>query len=80
MRNRRIPSWLRLFIWVVYLGNDGLATHALATLFSRHKKLGSMTPHEGGSALQLGGQYIIITAYNIEDNELWRRNILTALS
>jgi hypothetical protein len=29
--------------------------------------------------MHLGGQ-VFITAYNIEDNELWTRHIVTALS
>ncbi|BAT03831.1 Os08g0149800, partial [Oryza sativa Japonica Group] len=77
----------RFFIWLSYLASDALAVYALATLFNRKKKL----QHDNNGShdlevvwapillMHLGGQ-MFITAYNIEDNELWRRHILTALS
>lgn len=85
-RKSRIPAWYRLFIWLSYLGSDALAVYALATLFNRQKKV----HYSNGShdlevvwapilLIHLGGQ-IFITAYNMEDNELWRRHVLTAVS
>uniref|UniRef100_A0A0E0LR71 DUF4220 domain-containing protein n=1 Tax=Oryza punctata TaxID=4537 RepID=A0A0E0LR71_ORYPU len=87
-RMSRIPPWYKIFIWLSYLASDALAIYALAALFNRQKKV----QHDNGShdhdlevvwapilLMHLGGQ-IFITAYNIEDNELWRRHILTALS
>uniref|UniRef100_A0A0D9X4C7 DUF4220 domain-containing protein n=1 Tax=Leersia perrieri TaxID=77586 RepID=A0A0D9X4C7_9ORYZ len=85
-RKSRIPPWYRFFIWLFYLGSDALAIYALATLFNRRKKL----PYGNGSRdlevlwapillMHLGGQ-MFITAYNIEDNELWKRHILTTVS
>ncbi|KAG8100156.1 hypothetical protein GUJ93_ZPchr0013g37793 [Zizania palustris] len=83
-----IRTYLRPIIWLAYLGSDALAIYALATLFNRHKQ-----PDVGHAdksnvlevvwapvlLIHLGGQDVI-TAYNIEDNELWTRHVLTALS
>uniref|UniRef100_A0A0D9X4C1 DUF4220 domain-containing protein n=1 Tax=Leersia perrieri TaxID=77586 RepID=A0A0D9X4C1_9ORYZ len=85
-RKFHIPPWYRLFIWLSYLGSDALAIYALATLFSRQKKV----HYNNGSRdlevvwapillIHLGGQ-MFITAYNMEDNELWKRHIVTAVS
>jgi len=83
LRKCCIPSWFRFLIWLAFLGGDAVAIYALATLFNRYRA------HRDSAALQilwapvllihLGGQRGI-TAYNIEDNELWRRHVLTALS
>ncbi|XP_020183968.1 uncharacterized protein [Aegilops tauschii subsp. strangulata] len=88
LRKLALPSWFRSLIWLTYLGSDALAIYALATLFSRQRK------QDYGSAnsdsilevvwapvllVHLGGQDGI-TAYNIEDNELWTRHVLTAVS
>nr|CAB3454230.1 unnamed protein product [Digitaria exilis] len=78
LRKYAIWSWVRLLIWVAYLGCD-----ALATLFNRHRE-------QGGTSLlvllwapillmHIGG-HGDITAYNIEDNELWMRLVVTAWS
>lgn len=72
-----IPSWLRLCIWLPYLGSDALAIYALATLFNRHKA----PPDDGASASVLETLWapvllahlrgaVSISAYNMEDNEL----------
>ncbi|KAM0831815.1 hypothetical protein ACQ4PT_065296 [Festuca glaucescens] len=85
-RKFSVSSWFRFAIWLSYLGSDALAIYALATLFNRREKL----PSSNGSRdlevlwapfllMHLGGQ-IFISAYNIEDNELWTRHIVTALS
>ncbi|KAM0822713.1 hypothetical protein ACQ4PT_071336 [Festuca glaucescens] len=85
-RKFSVPSWFRFAIWLSYLGSDALAIYALATLFNRREK----QPSSNGSRdlevlwapfllMHLGGQ-IFISAYNIEDNELWTRHIVTALS
>ncbi|KAL6844565.1 hypothetical protein ACP4OV_025224 [Aristida adscensionis] len=84
-RRRAIPGWFRSTIWLAYLGSDALAIYALAALFNRHKN-----QDRGSSSIlevvwtpilliHLGGQDTI-TAYNIEDNELWRRHIFTSVS
>ncbi|RLM84741.1 hypothetical protein C2845_PM04G23940 [Panicum miliaceum] len=86
VRNLRIPM-SRLCIWLAYLGADALAIYALATLFNRHKQ----PPGAGMSSsvlevvwapvllIHLGGQHTF-TAFSIEDNELWRRHIVTVVS
>ena len=38
VRRCALPSWLRLFMWLAYLGGDALAIYALATLFNRHAR------------------------------------------
>ncbi|TVU01871.1 hypothetical protein EJB05_52659, partial [Eragrostis curvula] len=77
---------LRFFIWLAYLGSDAVAIYALATLFNRHKKPGAEGVSRGLEVfwapvllLHLAGQDSI-TAYNIEDNELWSRHVLTVIS
>uniref|UniRef100_A0ACD5WM93 Uncharacterized protein n=1 Tax=Avena sativa TaxID=4498 RepID=A0ACD5WM93_AVESA len=95
---RKLPvrSWFGPVIWLAYLGSDAIAIYALATLFSRQRKLqvdgiqqGSINANANGNSIlevfwapilliHLGGQDGI-TAYNIEDNELWTRHILTAV-
>ncbi|TVU39121.1 hypothetical protein EJB05_12526, partial [Eragrostis curvula] len=84
-RSCAIPGWFRSLIWLAYLGSDALAIYGLATLFNRHKN------HDRGDSrvlevvwapvflMHLGGQDAI-TAYNIEDNEIWRRYVLTSVS
>ncbi|TVU24921.1 hypothetical protein EJB05_27387, partial [Eragrostis curvula] len=89
LRKHRIPAWFRFLTWLAYLGSDATAIYALATLFNRHTRQEWVSRHHSSIALEalwapillmhLGGQ-IGITAYNIEDNELWRRHVLTALS
>ncbi|XBH53530.1 hypothetical protein VPH35_076007 [Triticum aestivum] len=88
MRKLPIPSWFRFMIWLAYLGSDALAIYALATLFGRQSRQGC-NYRKGNSILEvvwapvllthLGGQDLI-TAYNIEDNELWKRHVVTAIS
>ncbi|XP_034569729.2 uncharacterized protein [Setaria viridis] len=91
LRKYNIPSWLRFFTWLAYIGGDAIAIYALATLFNRHKEgcAPQIAKDKSSSRIEvvwapillmhLGGQDGI-TAYNIEDNELWRRHVLTALS
>jgi len=94
-RKKPIRPMYRLLIWLAYLGADALAIYALATLFNRQRKAqqepvscsrGDVNESRDLEVLwapilliHLGGP-INISAYNIEDNELWRRHILTAVS
>ncbi|TKW19250.1 hypothetical protein SEVIR_4G008500v4 [Setaria viridis] len=87
MRKYTVPRWFRTFIWLAYIGSDALAIYALATLFNRHAR--GSSSNGGSRALEvlwapvllihLGGQEEI-TAYNIEDNELWTRHTVTVVS
>ncbi|CAO2186931.1 unnamed protein product [Urochloa humidicola] len=87
-RKSHIRPLSRFLIWLSYLGSDALAIYALATLFNRQSKVQKSSAHASRDLevlwtpillMHLGGQ-ATITAYNIEDNELWRRHIVTAVS
>ncbi|CAM0150386.1 unnamed protein product [Urochloa decumbens] len=81
LRKCCIPSWVRFIIWLAYLGSDAIALYALATLFNYPKNtpLGVKVLWAPILLVHLGGQDCM-TAYNIEDNELWKRHVLTAIS
>jgi hypothetical protein len=84
---RRNPNlrMLRVLVWIAYIGGDAVAIYALATLFNRQKQ----TWDGESSALEviwapvllihLGGQ-ATISAYSLEDNELWKRHTITLVS
>jgi hypothetical protein len=78
---------LRVVIWIAYIGSDALAIFALATLFNRHKQQ-TVTATTGRALevmwvpiilIHLGG-HPTISAYSLEDNELWKRHVLTFVS
>lgn len=84
VRRLVVPGWIRFIMWLVYLAADAVAIYALATLFNRHKD-----GDRGGSILEVIWAPVLlmhlgglegITAYNIEDNELWSRHLVTAVS
>ncbi|KAG2630753.1 hypothetical protein PVAP13_3KG544733 [Panicum virgatum] len=87
VRTWYILRWLRVVVWISYIGGDALAVYALATLFNRQKQ--QTTVDGGGNALEviwapvllihLGGGRSI-TAYSLEDNELWKRHTITLVS
>ncbi|CAL4995565.1 unnamed protein product [Urochloa decumbens] len=93
MRKYTIPLFFRTCIWLAYVSSDALAIYALATLFNRHAKATTSSSCDGiaskGSILEvlwapvllihLGGQEEL-TAYTIEDNELWTRHAVTLVS
>lgn len=90
MRKYTIRTSLRILIWLAYISCDALAIYALATLFNRQTKASSPC-HTGARAsslevlwapvllIHLGGREEI-TAYNIEDNEMWTRHTVTLVS
>uniref|UniRef100_J3M6V0 DUF4220 domain-containing protein n=2 Tax=Oryza brachyantha TaxID=4533 RepID=J3M6V0_ORYBR len=91
-RRYRIPALFRACIWLAYLGSDALAIYGLATLFNRHRNRQAAAGGggRGGSSMvevmwapvfltHLGGQDSI-SAYNIEDNELWARHAVAMSS
>ncbi|CAL4989045.1 unnamed protein product [Urochloa decumbens] len=89
LRKRRIPPWLRFSIWLAYISSDAVAIYALATLLNHQKKRQWVRSASNDTALEalwapvlllhLGGRDGI-TAFSIEDNELWKRHLLTAAS
>ncbi|XBJ14023.1 hypothetical protein VPH35_006125 [Triticum aestivum] len=89
LRTAGPAPWVRFVTWLAFLGSDAMAIYALAMLFNqqRYKQLPSSAHQSHGLQvlwapilqMHLGGQ-VVIPAYNIEDNELWRRHIVTSLS
>ncbi|XP_047049365.1 uncharacterized protein LOC124654403 [Lolium rigidum] len=85
MRRAPILRRLRVLVWVAYTAGDAVAIYALATLFNRRNQ----TSDGESSALEvlwapillihLGGQ-TCISAYSLEDNELWKRHTITLVS
>ncbi|XP_071677293.1 uncharacterized protein [Lolium perenne] len=84
---RRVPLLrrLRVLVWVAYIAGGAVAIYALAALFNRRKQ----TCDGESSALEilwapvllihLGGQPLI-SAYSLEDNDLWKRHTITLVS
>ncbi|XP_002449864.1 uncharacterized protein LOC8079106 [Sorghum bicolor] len=87
---RKSPSLgkLRFLVWLAYVGGDALAIYSLATLFNRQRQR-TACGSRGSSDLEviwapvllihLGGQPTM-TAYSLEDNELWKRHAMTLVS
>ncbi|XP_034680012.1 uncharacterized protein LOC117910064 [Vitis riparia] len=83
-RKYRVTPWFRILIWSAYLSADWVATVSLGTLSnsqgdSEGKLLDPnytlMAFWASFLLLQLGGPDTI-TAYSLEDNELWLRHLL----
>ncbi|WVZ50359.1 hypothetical protein U9M48_001618 [Paspalum notatum var. saurae] len=81
---------LRPLVWLAYVSGDALAIYALATLFNRQRQRSAAACGSRGSndlevlwapvlLIHLGGQPTI-TAYSLEDNELWLRHAMTLVS
>jgi hypothetical protein len=93
MRKYTVPHALRTCIWLAYISSDALAIYALATLFNRHARTIPASNCAPGKEqlrmlevlwapvllIHLGGQEEL-TAYEIEDNELWMRHTMTLVS
>ncbi|KAM3194768.1 hypothetical protein ACQJBY_071052 [Aegilops geniculata] len=95
MRKYTVRRSFRLCIWLAYISSDAVAIYALATLFNRHARASSSSGGCDGIAhnkakilevlwapvllIHLGGQEEL-TAYTIEDNELWTRHTVTLVS
>ncbi|KAF6990104.1 hypothetical protein CFC21_007350 [Triticum aestivum] len=88
LRKRIVASWLHFLLWLAYLLADSIAIYTLGSL-SRSQKLCHHTDGEDGLhllllwapflILHLGGQDTI-TAFAIEDNELWLRHLLSLVT
>ncbi|KAL6653584.1 hypothetical protein ACP70R_008508 [Stipagrostis hirtigluma subsp. patula] len=86
LRKRKSDWWLRLLLWLAYLLADYTAIYALGHLSQKQK-----LPDGNGEELHLivfwapflilhlGGQDTV-TAFAVEDNELWLRHFLSLLS
>lgn len=86
LRRRRIPPLVRFFTWVSFVGGDAVVLYALGVLSWKLYQCNSAhSCHDlevfwaPALLMHLGGQ-MCITAYNLEDNELWTRQILFLLS
>lgn len=85
LRQRSTNSALRILVWLAYLVADFIAVYALGQL-SRQKTDASEAgqPHKFAFfwtpflLIHLGGQDTI-TAFSVEDNELWLRHLLNLL-
>ncbi|XP_039162789.1 uncharacterized protein LOC120290558 [Eucalyptus grandis] len=89
IRKRCSNKWFMMLIWLAYLGADLVANYAFG-LISRAQFIGSTSDSEADAygdilafwapflLLHLGGPDTI-TAFALEDNELWRRHLLNLL-
>uniref|UniRef100_J3KWP1 DUF4220 domain-containing protein n=1 Tax=Oryza brachyantha TaxID=4533 RepID=J3KWP1_ORYBR len=84
LRRRNINPLLRVLVWLAYVGADLVAAYALG-LFSHYEEKYILGKHSFEDTLpllwvtfllvHLGGQDSI-TAFSIEDNNLWLRHLL----
>ncbi|CAL4899254.1 unnamed protein product [Urochloa decumbens] len=93
VRKYTVRPCFRVCIWLAYISSDALAIYALATLFNRHARATSSSCEGFANnkarilevlwapvlLIHLGGQEEL-TAYTIEDNELWTRHTVTLVS
>ncbi|KAJ1266384.1 hypothetical protein BS78_08G147100 [Paspalum vaginatum] len=86
IRRLYILRRMRVVVWIAYMGGDALAIYALATLFNRQKQHQTTTTTNALQVIwapvlliHLGGHWNI-SAYSLEDNELWRRHVVTLVS
>ncbi|KAF8032258.1 hypothetical protein BT93_D1248 [Corymbia citriodora subsp. variegata] len=92
-RRKYLPhAWITVVTWLAYLSADSVAIYALGMISSMIREikagesLSKMDPHTELSTfwapfllLHLGGPDTI-SAYAIEDNELWLRHLLTLVN
>jgi hypothetical protein len=81
LRRRNIPTVVRVILWLSYLLADSMAVYILGHMSIRYK----LGEHQEFMAfwasfllVHLGGQDTI-TAYAMEDNNLWLRHLLTLI-
>jgi hypothetical protein len=87
LRKRKAAWWLRMPLWLAYLLADYIAIYALGNLSKKQKLCDGSFDGEMHLLvfwapfliLHLGGQDTI-TAFAVEDNELWLRHFLSLLS
>jgi len=82
IRKRNVSAALSLLLWLAYLLADSIAIYALGYLSQTRVPKAFKRTHRIQALwapfllLHLGGQDTI-TAFSIEDNELWKRHLLT---
>ncbi|KAL5757381.1 hypothetical protein ACOSP7_019992 [Xanthoceras sorbifolium] len=84
-RKHTARIWIRMLVWSAYLTADWVATVALGNLTSSQEDYSEDSSQQSNNNLQtfwvpflllhLGGPDTI-TAYSLEDNELWLRHLL----
>nr|XP_034887839.1 uncharacterized protein LOC118028378 isoform X2 [Populus alba] len=84
-RKTNARSWIRILVWSAYLSADVVATVALGNLAKNQGDSSGDVSEKANNSIQafwapflllhLGGPDTI-TAYSIEDNELWSRHLL----
>uniref|UniRef100_A0ACD5W2Q4 Uncharacterized protein n=1 Tax=Avena sativa TaxID=4498 RepID=A0ACD5W2Q4_AVESA len=91
IRKRNVSALLGMLLWLAYLLADSIGIYALGYLSQTHVPKGVSNPQFFNRnhriqvfwapflLLHLGGQDTI-TAFSIEDNELWKRHLLSLLS
>ncbi|GLT27990.1 hypothetical protein SLA2020_029510 [Shorea laevis] len=81
-RKHSVKSFNRMILWLTYLTADWVAIVALGKLSNSHAESPTTNVLRALWAplliLQLGGPDTI-TAYSVEDNQLWNRHILTLI-
>lgn len=88
-RKYRVGSWVGVIIWLAYLSADWVATVSIGILLNQEDDDAGHNPLAKNNAIMtfwapfllvhLGGPDTI-TAYSLEDNELWLRHLLTLLT
>ncbi|KAA8541635.1 hypothetical protein F0562_022787 [Nyssa sinensis] len=88
--NRRkytAKKWINIFIWVAYLSADWVATVSLGVLSNIQANSTSNSPNPDSIITAFWAPFLLvhlggpdtITAYSLEDNELWLRHLLGIL-
>ena len=86
-RRYNVKTWIHIFLWFCYLVADSVATVALGVISNKQQNCGNDSKLHNELAafwapfmlLHLGGQDTI-TAYAIQDNELWLRHLLSLVA
>ncbi|XP_031247405.1 uncharacterized protein LOC116105121 [Pistacia vera] len=79
--------WIKFFVWCAYLAADSVATVALGVLSNNLGDLSSGAAEVSDATIQLTAFWApflllhlggpdAVTAYSLEDNELWLRHLL----
>ncbi|KAL5763645.1 hypothetical protein ACOSP7_016000 [Xanthoceras sorbifolium] len=87
-RKYTATKWISILLWLAYLSADSVATNALGVLSRSQKKYCESKSLDSNYVimafwapfllLHLGGPDTI-TAYSLEDNELWSRHLLVLI-